>query len=136
MYNIPLHIFGPYHAKNTNLSHVTCHSPVTCHIWRKLNIHFSRMSWGDFVPASKMKPKFDYLTPAYFCDIDILDKVTVTLTIFKQNIEKWQKFDTYFQDLLVASLWWYFWKFWEKILFYSTLFCIFIKMIDFTLFLC
>ena len=25
-----LHIFEPYHAKNTNhLSHVTCHSPVT-----------------------------------------------------------------------------------------------------------
>ena len=48
-------------------------------------IHFSRMSCGDFVLASKMKPKFDSLTPPYFCDIGIFDKVAVTLRIFKQQ---------------------------------------------------
>ena len=104
--------------KNTNyLSHVTCHSPVTCHILRKLiilallaasnnqisasflklgqnprmtseKIHFSRTSCGDFVLASKMKPKFNCLTPPYFCDIGIFDKVAVTLRIFKQKFEK------------------------------------------------
>ena len=42
----------------------------------------------DFVLASKMKLKFEFWTPPYFCDIGIFDKVSVTLTIFKQKVEK------------------------------------------------
>ena len=46
------------------------------------------MSCGDFVLASKMKPKFEFLTTPYFCDIGIFDKVAVTLRFFKQKFEK------------------------------------------------
>ena len=118
------------------MSHVTCHSQVTCHILRKLKIlawlaalkiqilasflklgqnlrmmsekiHFSRTSCEDFVLASKMKPKFEFLTPPYFCD-------------------------TCFQVPLVASFWWYFWKFWKN--HFLLHFYTFLKIIDFNLF--
>ena len=42
-------------------------------------IHFSWTSCWDFVLASKMKQKFEFWTPPYFCDIGIFDKVAVTL---------------------------------------------------------
>ena len=149
--------------KNTNyLSHVTCHSPVTCHMLRKLiilallavlkiqisasflklgqnpcmtskKIHFSWTSCRDFVIASKMRRKFNYWTPPYYSDIGISDKVAVTLTIFKQKFKKWTK-----------SLTPVFWCSWcplygdifehlEKNHFLFR-FCTFIKIIDFTLF--
>ena len=49
---------------------------------------FFQMRCEDFILASKMKPKFEFLTPPYFCDIGIFDKVAVTLRIFKQKFEK------------------------------------------------
>ena len=90
--------------KITNyLSHVTCDSPVTCHILRKLNIlewlavskvqilasflmlgqnpHmtseknvFFRTSCRDFFLASNMKPKFEFLTPQFKPDFSIFSK--------------------------------------------------------------
>ena len=47
-----------------------------------------QMSCGDFFLASKMKPKFDYLTPPYFSVIGIFDKVSVTLAFMKDKFEK------------------------------------------------
>ena len=54
-------------------------------------------------------PKFDYLTPPYFCDIDIFEKVTVTLTIFlnknlKSNKEVLHLFLGPLSDFLVPPL--------------------------------
>ena len=64
--------------KNTNyLSHVTCHSPVTCHILRKLKIlelQFSRTSCRDFVLASKINPKFEFLMPQVMRKLSIFSK--------------------------------------------------------------
>ena len=149
--------------KNTNyLSHVTCHSPVTCHILRKLKIlawiavsnnqisasflklgqnprmtsekiHFSRTSCGDFVLARKMKPKFDYLTPPYFCDIGNFDKVAVTLRIFKRKFEKWHRSLT---PVFRSSWWPLSGGIFEKILkhHFPFHFWTFLKIIDFTLF--
>ena len=50
-------------------------------------IHFYRTSCGDFVLASKMRPKFDCWTPPYFCDFGIFDKVAVTFRTFKKNLK-------------------------------------------------
>ena len=48
---------------------------------------FFRTPCEDFVLASKMKPKFEFLTPPYFCDIGIFDKVVATVPFlhFSQN---------------------------------------------------
>ena len=83
---------------------------------------------SHFVLASKMKPKFDYLTPPHFCN-----KVAITLTILKQKFEKWHKSFT----PVFRSSWWplsgdIFEKF-EKNHF-PFRFCTFLKIIDFTLF--
>ena len=43
---------------------------------------------GGFALIAKMKPKYDYLTPPYFCDIGIFAKVAVTLTFVKDKFEK------------------------------------------------
>ena len=51
---------------------------------------FIRDSCG-FPLTLKMKPKFDYLTPPYFCDIGIFHKMAVTLTIIKDKFEKWTR---------------------------------------------
>ena len=96
-------------------------------------IHFSQTSCGDFVLASKMQQKFEFWTPPYFCDIGIFDKVAVTLTIFKQKIEKWHRSLT----PVFRSSWWplsgdIFENF-EKNHF-PFRFCTFLKIIDFTLF--
>ena len=59
------YIFGPYYAKK----------------------YFFRDSCGGFVLTLKMKPKFDYWTPRYFCDIDIFHKMPVSLANIKDKFE-------------------------------------------------
>ena len=53
-----------------------------------------------------MKPKFEFLTPPYFCDIGIFDKVAVNLTILNKNL----KTDTEVSHLFLVI----FLKIWKK----------------------
>ena len=95
-------------------------------------IHFSRTSCGDFVLASKMKPKFDCWTPPYFCDIGIFDKVAVTLTVFKHKYKSEKEILHPFSGPLDGLFMMIFLKIWKKT--FSVHFYTYLKIIDLTLF--
>ena len=74
-----------------------------------------------FCPSFKNEVKIWILTPPYFCDIGIFDKVAVTLTIFKQKIEKWYRSLTLVLGPLGGLFLVIFLKIWKKNIFCSVL---------------